>query len=120
MKVPLISAKEVNGDSSSGAREEGSEGTAGGAGAGADNLPVEVEEERRHNVEAAIVRIMKARKTLSHNELVMETTRQLSARFQPTPQVGRALCASCLSLRCVWHFTLHALVKRIENCCVIR
>jgi len=83
--VPLISAKEItNHDntqgSSSGAGGEGGEGMG-------ESVPAAVEEERRHHVEAAIVRIMKARKTLSHNELVMETTRQLAMRFTPNPQV---------------------------------
>lgn len=90
IKVPLISTKEVSGGDSSGNGAQdggGGEGGQAGGGPGDGNLPAEVEEERRHNVEAAIVRIMKARKTLSHNELVMETTRQLSTRFTPSPQV---------------------------------
>jgi cullin 3 len=41
------------------------------------------DEERGHVIEAAIVRIMKARKTLSHHHLMTETIGQLSARFQP-------------------------------------
>jgi len=67
MKVPLISAKEV-------------------AGPAEEEVPGAVEEERRHHVEATLVRIMKSRKTLSHNELVAETTRQLAVRFTPSPQ----------------------------------
>lgn len=43
-----------------------------------------VEEERTFLVEACIVRIMKNRKSLNHNELVQETIRQLTNRFQPT------------------------------------
>lgn len=78
IKVPLIALKEVQGGA--GAEAEGAEGCG-------DGVPQQVEEERRHQVEAAIVRIMKARKTLGHHELVAEVTRQLSFRFTPTPQV---------------------------------
>lgn len=66
-----------------------------------------VEEERRHQVDvsilivseclielldkstfqACIVRIMKDRKQMSHNDLITEVTRQLSSRFQPQPQL---------------------------------
>ena len=44
-----------------------------------------VDEERRDIIDAAIVRIMKSRKTLSHNELVSEVIQQLSQRFMPSP-----------------------------------
>jgi cullin 3 len=67
IKVPLISVKEVT-------VEEATE------------IPPTVEEDRRHLVEASIVRAMKSRKKLSHNELIAEITRQLSIRFTPTPQ----------------------------------
>jgi cullin 3 len=50
------------------------------------SVPAAVEEDRRHMVEAAIVRIMKARRTLSHNDLITEVTKQVSIRFQPSPQ----------------------------------
>ena len=74
IKVPLISIKEVSGgdDNKIGAN-------------GDKELPVAVEEDRRHLIEASIVRIMKTRKTLLHNELIAEATRQLQARFNPTP-----------------------------------
>jgi cullin 3 len=50
------------------------------------NLTVTIEEERRHQVEAAIVRIMKARKQMNHNDLIAETTRQLNYLFLPSLQ----------------------------------
>ncbi|KAI0264505.1 Cullin-domain-containing protein [Gloeopeniophorella convolvens] len=44
-----------------------------------------VEEERRHQTDACIVRIMKDRKHMTHNDLVNEATRQLAPRFLPNP-----------------------------------
>lgn len=44
-----------------------------------------VDEDRKHLMEAAIVRVMKARKTMHYAELVAEVTQQLSARFHPQP-----------------------------------
>jgi len=50
-----------------------------------NGLPRAVEEDRRHLVEANVVRIMKTRKVLGHNDLIAEVTRQLSHRFYPQP-----------------------------------
>ncbi len=44
-----------------------------------------IDEERGWLLDATIVRIMKARKTLEHRDLVIETTKQLSTRFMPSP-----------------------------------
>ncbi|QQP38326.1 Cullinlike [Caligus rogercresseyi] len=46
-----------------------------------------VDEDRKHEIEACIVRIMKSRKTLNHNQLVSEVVEQLNKRFQPSPVV---------------------------------
>ncbi|KAJ7066932.1 Cullin-domain-containing protein [Mycena amicta] len=46
-----------------------------------------IDEERRHQTEACIVRIMKSRKHMTHNDLVSEVTRQLAARFLPNPLI---------------------------------
>jgi len=109
MKVPLISLKDValsetkssssssNGTSSSSSNGVGGammmmgdgeeEHPAAGMSAGADgDIPSAVEAGRVQHVEAAVVRVMKARKTMTHNELVAEIIRQLSMRFTPSPQ----------------------------------
>ncbi|KIL67568.1 hypothetical protein M378DRAFT_22743 [Amanita muscaria Koide BX008] len=44
-----------------------------------------VDEERKHQTDACVVRIMKDRKHMSHNDLINEVTRQLASRFQPEP-----------------------------------
>uniref|UniRef100_H2XUY6 Cullin neddylation domain-containing protein n=2 Tax=Ciona intestinalis TaxID=7719 RepID=H2XUY6_CIOIN len=46
-----------------------------------------VQEDRRHEIEAAIVRIMKSRKEMQHNLLIAEVTSQLKHRFLPSPVI---------------------------------
>ncbi|CRL00700.1 CLUMA_CG013957, isoform A [Clunio marinus] len=46
-----------------------------------------VDEDRKHEIEAAIVRIMKSRKKLAHNLLVSDVTTQLRSRFLPSPVI---------------------------------
>ncbi|XP_031254042.1 cullin-3A-like [Pistacia vera] len=46
-----------------------------------------VEEDRKPQIEAAVVRIMKARRVLDHNNIVTEVTKQLQSRFLPNPVV---------------------------------
>ncbi|KAJ2845038.1 hypothetical protein GGI22_006688 [Coemansia erecta] len=43
-----------------------------------------ISQERQYAIEAAIVRIMKTRKQMMHDQLVNETISQLSSRFMPT------------------------------------
>lgn len=47
-------------------------------------LSLQVDEDRKPQIDAAIVRIMKARKQLDHNSVVVEVTQQLRSRFLPS------------------------------------
>ena len=46
-----------------------------------------VEADRKPQIEAAIVRIMKSRRAMEHNNLIAEVTAQLKHRFLPNPAV---------------------------------
>ncbi|KAG1240418.1 hypothetical protein G6F68_017682 [Rhizopus microsporus] len=50
-----------------------------------ENTRDKVDEERKYQIEAAIVRVMKNRKKVEHNLLIVEVTRQLSFKFIPDP-----------------------------------
>lgn len=52
-----------------------------------ENMIKNIEESRKYQIEAAIIRIMKNRKTLDHNTLIEETTKYLSSYFIPSPLV---------------------------------
>jgi len=55
------------------------------AGPASTEVPSGVMEARKNGVEAAIVRVMKSRKTLDHNNLVAEVCKQLSSKFAVEP-----------------------------------
>lgn len=48
-----------------------------------DKVQTSIEQGRQHEVEAAIVRIMKSRKQLDHQILLSEVMRQVAGRFHP-------------------------------------
>ncbi|KAJ1926654.1 ubiquitin ligase (cullin) of SCF, partial [Linderina pennispora] len=52
-----------------------------------------VEQDRRYQIEAAIVRIMKARKTLAHRQLVQETISQIKLFQAQVPDIKQAIDA---------------------------
>jgi cullin 3 len=83
IRIPLV--KEASLSAPRSGDPDGTDAAAGSV-VPASAIPIAVEEDRRHLVEAAIVRIMKARRRSDHNELIAEVTKQLSVRFTPTPQ----------------------------------
>lgn len=78
IKVPLIAIQSVSGVES----RTGKAGDLNG-----DSIPQDVQEDRKYAIDSVIVRVMKARKTFSHNELIAEVSRQLADRFPTSPQV---------------------------------
>eukprot|EP00736_Rhodelphis_marinus_P002825 Rmarinus@m.30199 len=56
-----------------------------------------VVEDRKHAVEAAIVRVMKSRKTMNHRDLVLEASSQLMVHFKPDPRVIKARIEDLIS-----------------------
>lgn len=47
----------------------------------------QVEEDRRHAIEACIVRLMKSRRLMEHSHLISDAIAQLSQHFKPDPKV---------------------------------
>jgi len=45
-----------------------------------------VEDDRRYTVEANIIKVMKARKTIEMSQLMLEVTKLLSLKFKPDNQ----------------------------------
>ena len=50
-------------------------------------LAGKVEDDRKHMIEAVIVKIMKSRRRLDHTSLIAECTKILSTKFNPDPMV---------------------------------
>merc|ERR1739848_915013 len=71
VKIPVISSSTA--------------GAVGGAGGSPSSLRKKIDEDRKPQIEAAIVRVMKSRRVLGHNEVVTEVTKMLSGRFLPSP-----------------------------------
>jgi cullin 3 len=78
----------------------------------ADELPATVAEDRKHLIEAAIVRIMKTRKSMQHNNLMAEVTRQLTSRFVPSPQMIKRRIESLIERE---YLTRHQADRRLYN-----
>merc|ERR1711865_791541 len=51
-----------------------------------DSTRQTVDEDRKHAIEAAIVRIMKTRKSLEHQKLILEASTRLMRHFKPDPK----------------------------------
>ena len=71
----------------------------------------DVDKDRRYAIDAAIVRIMKSRKVLGHQQLVMECVEQLGRMFK----VSLSLSLS-LSLILSYIYMLFLYDVKFENC----
>ena len=50
-------------------------------------LSAKVEDDRKHIVDATIVKVMKSHKKIDHNRLIKECIKILSSKFLPDPQL---------------------------------
>jgi cullin 3 len=86
IKVPVVSStnkrKSLTSEVSQGSRGQGSSNGVNIE----EEVPSPVEEDRRYLIEAALVRTLKGRRTIEHNDLMTEVIRQLSSRFAPQPK----------------------------------
>jgi hypothetical protein len=73
VRVPLIAMRSLGGGADAG----------GHSAVELAEVSAEVEAQRSHAMEAVLVRILKARKTIDHNTLVTEASRELAPRFLP-------------------------------------
>lgn len=46
-----------------------------------------MEDDRKHIIDATVVKVMKSRKKIDHVSLIAECTKILSTKFSPDPQV---------------------------------
>ncbi|KAI6102086.1 Cullin family-domain-containing protein [Pisolithus sp. B1] len=67
-----------------------------------------IDEERHYQIEACIVRVMKDRKHMTHNDLVIEVTRQLASRFQPNPQGIKKCMENLIDVSRTTDIAIHA------------
>ena len=77
VRIPLVTIS---------SKHSSSAGSSSGKHGEARKIAKAVEQDRRHTIEASIVRVMKTRGSLDHNTLIAEVTKQLSSKFIPSPQ----------------------------------
>ena len=76
-KLYRVKIGTISSSSSSSGNESGASGVT------PSEIKLKIDEDRKPQIEAAIVRIMKSRRVLGHNLLVSEVTQMLSGRFIP-------------------------------------
>lgn len=84
-KIPLLSKTVIAKSSTATSTLNTDNAGSSSSSSNSNDIPASVLESRKHCVEASIVRIMKSRKTLDHNNLVAEVIRQLNSRFHVEP-----------------------------------